>query len=1234
MNRILLFVTLLVFGAGHAQVTLDYDTQTGSFNATRTINTNSSYYAGAYNYNATEMGTYANGSGGGYVGDPGVAVFRTFTTAASANSGTARPMQVGDEFSITCYVNNSNAFFNNSSAGISFNGGTASSAFSNYNTLQRAKFQINKNDGGLNGNWFSAASGSGSGYATPGQDVIFKIKLTSAKTVNMSISSANGATSYDMVLANTPGTSNNIQSFVIWNQTSGSGNDIFWNNASLKSTGTVEIGNGNGTSTFDGAITDGFIPNSTTVSNANVVTKSGTGIITFSANNTYTGNTRINGGSIKLSGSGTLGVGSNVYISSGASLDLNGVNATVASVQETGSNNGGTIALGSGTLTISGGWSGSIYQNSISGSGSLVKQGSGTLSLYGTQAFSGSVTVSGGELASSVALSSSNYTINGGTLSWNASNIIPDAATVSLSSGTLNVNQDETINNLTITGGKVIVAPGKILTINGDLSLTLENQISLGSGAAIRYGSNGKLIYNASGAVWVSAKEWPTTFGPSSVAITSGAVSLTGNRTITDNLSVTNSSFDLFLYSLSRETVGGELAVGAGAYLLIGSTGTLPANFSAHTFAPTSTIYYNGYAGQTVAQPSSPYGNVTIANSGTKTLQGNIQLTGNFTLYNAVFDLQEYTMTRLTPGGSITINNGATLKIGGTNIFPTGFASVSLNSGSNVDYAGNSQEIAALSSSYGHLTLSGTGAKTLAGSVIAQGNLTVNSVTLTVAGGQNLTVNGNVANNGGTIVFENNANLLQGAATTVNGNTGTINVHRDGSELYRGDYTMWASPVAGQGLSAFSPATLSDRFYIYNTATNQFNSVASSGTFAAGKGYLIRMPNGAFMPDNTTLTGTINGTPAAYQQGTATMTFNGLFTGVPNNGDITIPLSTSADGYNLVGNPYPSPVSLAAFRSGNSNAIDGNVWIWRKTNSSPNSAYVTINSAGIYTGNGAPEQEDPNGIIRTGQGFIVKLKSGYTTSDLVFTNSMRSTDTANQFFRMNNPQQETQSENHGIWLNLNGPGGVFSQMYAGYIAGATLGEDTGLDAPYINDKPVVLASIINTKEYTIQARALPFDAADVVPLQLRTATAGDYTISIDHVNGLFAQGQVIYLKDNYTNAYHNLTEGNYTFSTSQGTFADRFEVVFVPQAAMGTTEAKAETHNVIAYPENGAIKIDAGYDEIMQLQVFDVRGRQLFEAEGNGSSTYTISGIANTRQVLLVRITTNYGIKIKKLVQN
>ncbi|RZJ73415.1 MAG: hypothetical protein EOO45_10155, partial [Flavobacterium sp.] len=189
----------------------------------------------------------------------------------------------------------------------------------------------------------------------------------------------------------------------------------------------------------------------------------------------------------------------------------------------------------------------------------------------------------------------------------------------------------------------------------------------------------------------------------------------------------------------------------------------------------------------------------------------------------------------------------------------------------------------------------------VSGSIAAFGNtLTVRpEATLTVLSGSMLNIIGAVKVEApGQIVLENNANLIQSGIT--NANTGAIEVHRNSSALFRQDYTLWSSPVQGQGIRNFSVNTVLARFYTYNTATDHYESMfateqsAAGQNFETGKGYLIRMPNGA--PE------------AGYVEGTTTVKYDGVFTGIPNNGTIAVAVTPATDGvpgYNAIGNPYP-----------------------------------------------------------------------------------------------------------------------------------------------------------------------------------------------------------------------------------------------------------------------------------------------------------------------------------------
>ena len=521
-------------------------------------------------------------------------------------------------------------------------------------------------------------------------------------------------------------------------------------------------------------------------------------------------------------------------------------------------------------------------------------------------------------------------------------------------------------------------------------------------------------------------------------------------------------------------------------------------------------------------------------------------------------------------------------------------------------------------------------------------SLIINSGTsVTVMPNFDLTVTDVIAN-AGTLTIENNANLLQ-TNNVANTGSGVTVVKRNSSLLKRLDYTLWSSPVTGQGLYAFSKFTLPNRFYVYDTASDLYSNSAISipfslaglqypspldplsgngvdGTdtanvlFANGKGYLIRVPY------NHPTTGTV---------------YNGIFTGVATNGTVSPTVSTALNGFNAVGNPYPSRLNVHNFIDGNAN-ITGPLYFWRKTNTAAVStsyatltktAYVANGSAGGDTGTGffpTGGGQEANWVINVGQGFIVKATSGTTIN---FTNSMRRSLNADQFFRNS---QTTNTANNGLyWLNLTDNTGVYSQTAVGYNSEGTVGFDRGIDGENINNE-FYLTSLIGTDEYAIQGRP-DFDASDVVPMSYKAITAGNYTISIDHTDGGFTEAtQPIYLKDLVLNTEHDLKTGAYNFTSVAGTFNNRFQIVY--QSALGIDNPILTANNVIIYNQNNEfIVINAGNIIMSSIKVFDIRGRLLEEKKGINASQTTI-GSGLTNEVLLVQITSEDGVVVTKKV--
>ncbi|HEX8563292.1 MAG TPA: hypothetical protein VF676_09970 [Flavobacterium sp.] len=488
-------------------------------------------------------------------------------------------------------------------------------------------------------------------------------------------------------------------------------------------------------------------------------------------------------------------------------------------------------------------------------------------------------------------------------------------------------------------------------------------------------------------------------------------------------------------------------------------------------------------------------------------------------------------------------------------------------------------------------------------------SLTVeNNAVVVIPSGFDVNLYGVLSVVSGSFTLENNANLIQ---TSNAANSGNIIVKRNSSALKRLDYTLWSSPVAAQNMLAFSPLTSvtpSSRFYSYNVLTHEYNSIASPSTtlFTPTNAYLIRMPN------NHPTTPTI---------------WNGQFGGVPNNGDYTYTIAAGGTGQhiNLVGNPYPSPISAAAFVADNSASITGTLYFWRKTNSASVPSYCTWTALGGFVTNGEAEVYDPQGIIQTGQGFLIE---GTAPQNIVtFKNSQRSGNNAGQFFRTAN-----EVEKHRIWLNVTGTDGAFAQTLVGYFTGATLEADQNIDGRNINGGPVVLTTLINGTDYIIQGRPLPFDSADVVPLNFTAAAAGTYTIAIDHADGIFAEGQTVYLRDLATGVEHQLNNGGYTFTSAAGTFSNRFEVFY--ENSLGTNIPDPGFSTVAVVAKDGTFTVISDKTWIQKVQIFDIRGRLLAEKNQINSGETTLA-LDIAQQVVIVKITSvDQQTAVRKVISN
>jgi hypothetical protein len=496
----------------------------------------------------------------------------------------------------------------------------------------------------------------------------------------------------------------------------------------------------------------------------------------------------------------------------------------------------------------------------------------------------------------------------------------------------------------------------------------------------------------------------------------------------------------------------------------------------------------------------------------------------------------------------------------------------------------------------------------LLGTFNARG-LTVNA-NLTISSGHSIKIEEALENNGG-ITVENNANLIQGSASSYTGSSSFV-VQRNSNSLFRLDYSLWSSPVeSSYSLSDFSPYTLTgfpSRFYTYNSLSNLYTAVTDPtiDTFVTGKAYLIRMPN--VNPNNTALT-----TP--YYLGNEPLIFEGSFEGKPNNGDISV--STIANTYNGVGNPYPSTINADDFIA--NNATDGTLYFWRKKNGAAGSAYATYTTAGGVANSGGIA---PNGTIQIGQGFIVKTLG----TSVTFTNIMRTNNSDNQFLKIK--KETTKSR---IWLSLSNSKETINQSLIAYMNNATKKVDIGIDGKYFNDSKKALCSIIDGEEYVIQG--LPsFDVADEVALSFKTDVSGQYTIALDKYDGLFENGQAIYLIDRLTSTETDLKSQSYTFDAKAGVDIARFAISY--QKSLKVIDTVFNEENVKVFKNNGSIVVFSPTKNIKSLQVYDVKGVLLAQQTNLKSNTATVDNLNARNQMIVVQVQSFDDKVVTKKVMN
>lgn len=489
----------------------------------------------------------------------------------------------------------------------------------------------------------------------------------------------------------------------------------------------------------------------------------------------------------------------------------------------------------------------------------------------------------------------------------------------------------------------------------------------------------------------------------------------------------------------------------------------------------------------------------------------------------------------------------------------------------------------------------------------------VNSgITVTVATAATLELVSNYSGSG-NLVFENNASLFQTDDSVVN--TGVVQFKRKTTPVRKTDYTYWSSPVAGQQLKLLSPNSPSSTFYSFNSQLNHWKNESYNTNMIIGKGYIFQAPQ-SFSAT----------TPAIFEA---------AFSGIPNNGLVPLPIAQTKTP-NLIGNPYPSSLNADAFILENQNVLQGSLYFWTHNTPIDNGQYTSddyavytiLGGVGTAAKNSGINNTIPNGKIASGQAFFVLGNN--QQGDIVFKNAMRLKGENSVFFKNSSNKSVASShfEKHRIWLNLSNAQGLFKQILLGYATGATNVKDILFDGLSLDSNEWLdFYSLNEGDKNSIQARALPFDDSDSVSIGYRAKQEGNYTISLDDFDGLFAN-QNIFLEDKEQNKIFDLKKEAYSFTTTKGTFDNRFELRFQSKNAVPS----AISAEVQIVTRNNQIQINSLKETINKVSLYSMDGRQLYQVQQLKTKTHFIEAAFWKTKVLIVQITLETGAVVSRKV--
>ena len=802
------------------------------------------------------------------------------------------------------------------------------------------------------------------------------------------------------------------------------------------------------------------------------------------------------------------------------------------------------------------------------------------------------------------------FTMNGGTLtesgSATACGITLDSTitqTFTKTAGTIS-----NLINFTVASGAIVdfqnILDGstgaftnsgtmKIKDVNGILTSTASGQIQM-TGTRT-YNTTANYHYTGSSSQ-VFGTGLPSTVNDLLINNGNPSMSLNGGQTVSGALTITSGKVNVGANTL---TLNGSFS-GSSSNCIKGSASS---NITVGGTGSLGTLYFD----QTTGGTTNKIATFTVNRSGQTILIGNdLQIGTSLTLTAGKFGINGQTLTL----NSANITNDASNCLVGSN---TSNLSITGSGSLNTLYF---EQSSASDTSLNNLTINRSGQTiTLGNTLKIEGALIPTAGTLATGG--NLILESNATNT---------ARIADGGCSTCSYITGNVKVRRYipsvgrrwrfvSSNISNGTLDDWHNEIyitgTGGASNGFDP-TLSNQGSIYyydeSIITGDLNNgwtspSSTSNSLTVGRGYRM------FIRGDRSDPGRLDGTNATQNAVTLDLV------GTVNTGDVNLnPTYTSSgdssnDGWNLLGNPYPSQIDWNAFHdAGRTNPI-GNKYVGTDYTCILPTAYIFDASTNSYVAYNALTNAGTgsfsNGIIPSGASFFVHatpeaspaltMKETYkssTSGAAVFKTSGDA-----KHFRMKMIQDSITSDEMVIVVNEN----------------AKYKRDQ-YDIPKMWGQDVNISTISTDTNY-LALNCLPLKGiADTIPVSCYVKKTGTFLFTVSNVNSL-APGnyQYVYLFDDFTGSKVDLKlNAAYQFDADYnnlGSYGDhRFYLVIgstgpVPPDTSHTAVKEVVVANekakVVLYPtivgNEVFIKTNIKSTDYYTIQIIDISGKQLYQ---------------------------------------